>query len=182
MNLLPRLDIEAIADGAIVRLVRGPRLSDRVRLGPNEVHFGVIHADGSYDDCGVSKNLLTNIGRDWLAGAMGGFIPAGGAGSPATATSATTVTATATVTVTAVTMTPIVPGAPVIMTVSTPGTFTSTVNGAVVTTKTWTATGGSIVAATGVWTPPGFALSGELGRPFDFAQDQAPLWRPRAGL
>ena len=47
-------------------------------------------------DLGISHNLLTNIGRDWLSNAIGGAIPAGGSGSPATATSATSITATAT--------------------------------------------------------------------------------------
>src|SRR5204862_850326 len=56
----------------------------------------ILHPDGTLTDLGVSHNLLTNIGRDWLADAIGGAIPAGGVGSPATATSATTITATAT--------------------------------------------------------------------------------------
>ncbi len=67
-----------------------------IRMGPNHVHAFITHPDGSITDCGVSQNLLTNIGRDWLCEAIGGFIPAGGAGSPATATSATSITATAT--------------------------------------------------------------------------------------
>lgn len=67
-----------------------------IRMGPNEVHAFITRADGSVEDLGVSLNLLTNIGRDVLHGAIGGFIPAGGAGSPATAVTSTGLTATGT--------------------------------------------------------------------------------------
>lgn len=67
----------------------------RVRMGPNHVHAFVTHADGTLTDLGISKNLLTNIGRDWLAGDMGGFIVTA-QNAPATATSATSLTGTGT--------------------------------------------------------------------------------------
>lgn len=60
----PRFDIEHLADGAMVRLVRGHKIDGRLRLGPNMVHAAVIHADGSVTDLGVAQNLLTNVGRD----------------------------------------------------------------------------------------------------------------------
>lgn len=82
--------------GTIVRLMHGSAVEKKIRLGPNQVHAVITHPDGSFDDLGISYNLLTNIGRDVWSGAMGGFIPAGGAGSPATATSATSITATGT--------------------------------------------------------------------------------------
>jgi hypothetical protein len=93
---LPQIDVASIDDIATISIVRGRKTEDLVRLGPNEVHAAIIHPDGSVTDLGVSQNLLTNIGRDWLADAMGAKIPAGGAGSPATATSATSFTATGT--------------------------------------------------------------------------------------
>ncbi len=68
----------------------------RIRMGPNEVHAFVTHDDGSIDDVGLSLNLLTNIGDMVLQGALGGAIPAGGTGSPATTVTTTAVTATAT--------------------------------------------------------------------------------------
>ncbi len=76
-----------IKSGTVVR-ERG------VRMGPNHVHAFITYKDGTIKDCGVSTNLLTNIGRDWLCQAIGGVTEP--AGSPATATSATTVTATGT--------------------------------------------------------------------------------------
>jgi hypothetical protein len=86
-----RLDLfrRRVKSGSL-ELLRG------IRLGPNHVHAFITHADGTLTDLGVSKNLLTNIGRDWMCQILGGAIPAGGAGSPATATSATSITATGT--------------------------------------------------------------------------------------
>jgi hypothetical protein len=68
----------------------------RVRTGPNHVHAWINRPDGSFQDLGVSQNLLTNIGRDWWA-QQWGFIGAGvTTASPASATSATSVTVTGT--------------------------------------------------------------------------------------
>ena len=92
----PQLEVVSIDDGAVVSLIRGRKISELVRLGTNHVHAAITHPDGSITDLGVSENLLTNIGRDWLADTMGGAIPAGGSGSPATASSATSITATGT--------------------------------------------------------------------------------------
>lgn len=83
-------------DGELITRWREGKVEDTLHLGPNRVHAVIIHADGSIDDLGVSHNLITNIGKDYLSDAMGGAIPAGGAGSPATATTATSVTATGT--------------------------------------------------------------------------------------
>jgi hypothetical protein len=71
-------------------------LHDTVRIGPNHFHAWIAHPDGTITDCGVSKNLLTNIGNSVMQGAYGGAIPAGGAGSPATACTSTSITATST--------------------------------------------------------------------------------------
>ena len=68
-RLVPRINVRSLADGAVVELARGSRVSDAVRLGPNHVHAGIIHADGSYEDLGVSQNLITtanNRGREPL--------------------------------------------------------------------------------------------------------------------
>lgn len=99
MRLLPRFDIEPLGDGARIRLMRGQRVGDVLRLGPNEVHAAIIHADGSVTDCGVSRNLITtanNGGRDQAAGMLGGALGFGVSGTIATASSATTLTATGT--------------------------------------------------------------------------------------
>ena len=92
----PETNITHISDFADMAIIRGRKVYNKVRIGPNMVHAMITHEDGSIDDLGISQNLLTNIGRDWLAAAMGAFIPAGGAGSPATAVSATSITATGT--------------------------------------------------------------------------------------
>ncbi len=85
----PRIEVDGAADGAVVRVMRGSRLSDRVRLGPNEVHFAILHPDGSYEDCGISPNLLTTVGRDLLAAALGNLAGKDGALTASSATSAT---------------------------------------------------------------------------------------------
>jgi hypothetical protein len=83
-------------DIATISIMRGRKVEDRIRLGLNMVHAFITHPDGTITDLGLSENLLTNIGRDLMIGWIGGFIPAGGAGSPATAIAATTNTATGT--------------------------------------------------------------------------------------
>lgn len=72
-----------------------PYVQNQYRLGPNTVHAFITHPDGSITDIGLSKNLLTNIGRDVWSSWTGAFIPAA-QGSPATTvtTSAVTVTGT----------------------------------------------------------------------------------------
>lgn len=98
-RIRPLLRVEPLADGALVRVERGHRSSELVRLGPNEVHAAITHADGSIEDLGISHNLLITSsagGRDQIAALAGGLLPAGGQGNPATATSATTFTATGT--------------------------------------------------------------------------------------
>lgn len=84
------------SDGAALEIRRGDQLVNRLRLGPNSVHAFITHSDGSITDIGESQNLLTNIGDMVLIGAVGGAIPAGGAGSPNTAVGATSITATGT--------------------------------------------------------------------------------------
>lgn len=83
-------------DIATISINRGRKTERVVRLGPNLVHAFITHSDGSLTDLGISENLLTNIGRDLMLGWIGGFIPAGGAGSPNTAVSATSITSTGT--------------------------------------------------------------------------------------
>jgi hypothetical protein len=98
----PRTVITHVNDGAYLHILRdreksGSCVIDRiVRLGPNHVHAFIAHPDGTISNLGVSQNLLTNIGRDVFHQWIGGGIPAGGAGSPATATSATSFTSTGT--------------------------------------------------------------------------------------
>ena len=89
INVKPKVEVVNLDDGAIVRTMRGHHVSDAVRLGPNEVLFRVVHADGSVDDAGVRRNLLTTAGRDLLAAAMGHATIKEGAFSATGATSAT---------------------------------------------------------------------------------------------
>jgi hypothetical protein len=100
--LKPETNLVHFNDGAILNITREIVKSgsvtpvDHIRLGPNHVHAFITHADGSITDLGVSKNLLTNIGRDVACQYWGGGIPAGGAGSPATAVTSSSLTATGT--------------------------------------------------------------------------------------
>lgn len=104
MNLwsVPQTAITHLNDGAWMHIFRrrdksGSLFVERtVRIGPNHVHAFITRGDGVVEDLGVSKNLLTNIGRDVFHDWIGAHIPAGGAGSPATATTATSFTATGT--------------------------------------------------------------------------------------
>lgn len=85
--------------GAIVDLLRGEKVADRIRVGPNHVHAVVIHPDGSYTDAGVSENVMTtanNGGRDQVAAMLGGKLGFGVSGTIATAAGATSLTATGT--------------------------------------------------------------------------------------
>lgn len=88
-------------DGATLSLFRrrlksgGLDSVKTLRLGPNHVHAFITHPDGTLTDLGVSKNLLTNIGRDVVASWMGAFIPAA-QNAPATTVTATAVTGTGT--------------------------------------------------------------------------------------
>lgn len=72
---------------------------DRIKVGPNHVHAVVIHPDGSWDDSGVSENVMTTAndgGRDQVAAMLGGKLGFGVSGTIATASSATSLTATGT--------------------------------------------------------------------------------------
>lgn len=94
----PLVQISA-SDSATVEIVRGRRTLHTVKIGPNMVHAAITHANGEIEDLGISHNVLTTAsggGRDQIAAALGGLLPLGGQGSPATATSATSFTSTAT--------------------------------------------------------------------------------------
>ena len=94
-RLVPRVEVR---DGA-VNIIRGHRVTDRIKLGPNTVHAIVLHPDGSLDDCGLSENVVTtanNGGRDQVAAMLGGKLGFGVSGTVATASSATSLTATGT--------------------------------------------------------------------------------------
>lgn len=98
----PRQRVRHHDDGATVSIVR-PRLKsgavetvDEIRCGPNHFHAWIARPDGSMTDLGVSRNLLTNIGRDWWAQSWG-FIGGGvTTASPASAVSTSAVTVTGT--------------------------------------------------------------------------------------
>jgi len=94
-RLTPRLEFR---DGAAL-VMRGHKVVDRIKIGPNHVHAIVFHPDGTWTDCGVSENIMTtanNGGRDQIAAMLGGKLGFGVSGTVATASSATTLTATGT--------------------------------------------------------------------------------------
>lgn len=99
----PKTRIQRYDGSALIALNRyreksGSRYNERnIRCGGQHVHAFVTHEDGTFTDLGVSHNLLTNIGRDWMSSLHGAFVPTGSTGaSPATAVSASAVTVTGT--------------------------------------------------------------------------------------
>lgn len=97
MNLIrfgrsrPHTRVEPLHDGALLHVLRDRHAVDSLRLGSNEIHASITHADGSITDLGLSHNLMTNGGRDLVAAALG---TAGPAQNTATAVSATSLTDT----------------------------------------------------------------------------------------
>lgn len=89
MTKLFRTNVIPLADGARLERTYGGRKHDSIRLGPNEVHAFITHADGSITDLGISHNLLTTAGRDLAAAAQGHSPMKGGALTASSATSAT---------------------------------------------------------------------------------------------
>jgi hypothetical protein len=95
-------EVEALPDGALIHIARNRdgirRVEESLRIGPNEVHAFIAHADGSITDLGISHNLMTtasgNGGRDLASAAIGGGLPAGTPGKTGalTAVSATSAT------------------------------------------------------------------------------------------
>jgi hypothetical protein len=90
-RIKPRLEIDPLGDGALLSVVVGREVRDRIRLGPNHVHAVIFHEDGSYTDLGISHNLLLTDGRDLVAAGLGAAGANNGA-NVATATSATSLT------------------------------------------------------------------------------------------
>lgn len=81
--------IKPVRDGAFVHFFRDGKLETKLRLGPNHVHAFITHPDGEMVDLGISKNLLTNGGRDLWANAFGHLANASGVATATTATSMT---------------------------------------------------------------------------------------------
>ncbi len=81
--------IEPLRDGAHLHLFRRGKKVTKIRLGPNHVHAFITHKDGSITDLGISRNLLTNVGRDLWAAAFGHSAMKDGALTASSATSAT---------------------------------------------------------------------------------------------
>ncbi len=95
MNLLKYSSLPAwvrntpLPTGHMLEIMRGNKVQDTIKLGPNKVHAFITHADGSITDLGISENLLCTKGRDLIADSMGKPISAD---NVATATSATSLT------------------------------------------------------------------------------------------
>jgi hypothetical protein len=93
------VEVVNFRDSAVVQILRGRKVEDVIRLGHNEVSAVVIHDDGSYDDLGISPNLITtanNGGRDQAAAMLGGKLGFGVSGTIATGSGASSLTATGT--------------------------------------------------------------------------------------
>ena len=92
----PQMEVFALTDGAEIKINRGRRTDNVIRLGPNQVHAFITHADGSITDLGISYNLITNGGKDYVSDALGGRLGFGVSGTIATGSGATSLTATGT--------------------------------------------------------------------------------------
>lgn len=77
------------SDALGVSIMRGRTLLESVHMGPNAWNAVIIHADGSYENLGVSYNLLTTAGRDLIAAAFGNPAGKDGAFTASSATSGT---------------------------------------------------------------------------------------------
>lgn len=91
-ELAPRVALRedlGYGDVVVAQIMRGRHVEDTIKLGPNVVHALITHADGSFEDLGLSHNLLNTDGRDLVAAAMGA---AGPAANTATGTAATSLT------------------------------------------------------------------------------------------
>ena len=85
----PQLEVVGLDDHANVSIIRGRRIEEVIRVGPNEVHAAITHPDGSITDLGISRNLLTTVGRDLLAAGLGNPTGKDGALTASSSTSAT---------------------------------------------------------------------------------------------
>ncbi len=83
------VDFVDMGDHAIVSIKRGRVVASSFKQGPNEVSAIIVHADGSFENLGISHNLLTTVGRDLAAAAIGGAAGVGGALTASSGTSAT---------------------------------------------------------------------------------------------
>lgn len=92
----PQFGVLSLDGAAEISIVRGHKVEDRFKIGPNMVHAAIVHADGSITDLGVSQNLITNGGKDWAADVLGGALGFGVSGTIATGSGATSLTATGT--------------------------------------------------------------------------------------
>lgn len=63
---------EPLSDGVLLKHVRGNRVTETLRIGPNMVHALIKHPDGSVTDLGVTQNLITDAGIDAVATAHQG--------------------------------------------------------------------------------------------------------------
>ena len=84
-----QIEVITFDDYAAVTINRGRKVEELVRIGPNLVHAVIEHPDGSIEDLGVSTNLLTTVGRDLIAAALGNPTGKDGAFTATSATSGT---------------------------------------------------------------------------------------------
>jgi len=92
-----------LSDKAVSVITRSRDIEEVIRFR-NPVHAQILHgtarpgdfAPGSISDLGISYNLITNGGKDYVAYALGGQLGFGVSGTIATASSATSLTATST--------------------------------------------------------------------------------------
>lgn len=85
----PQIEVVGFADHSEVSVVRGRTTEHTFKLGPNQVSAMIFHADDTITDLGISYNLLTTVGRDLVAAAIGNAPPKDGALTASSATSAT---------------------------------------------------------------------------------------------
>jgi len=94
-RIMPRFENDEDFNGlgAVLKLMRGYRVEDTIRIGPNSVFAAIIHPDMSVEILGESHNLLNTDGRDLIAAGLGAAGVNNGS-NVATSTSATSLTDT----------------------------------------------------------------------------------------
>ena len=88
-NLKPRIDAVDFGDHSEISIIRGRKIEQTIKLGPNEVSAIITHPDGSLTDLGISHNLMTTAGRDLFAASMGNAANKDGVFTASSATSGT---------------------------------------------------------------------------------------------
>jgi hypothetical protein len=72
-----------------IKIMRGRKVEETIKHGPNIWHALVVHPDGSYENLGLSQNLVTTAGLNYLRSFYGHAASKDGVLTASSSTSAT---------------------------------------------------------------------------------------------